>query len=70
MISIGHIAKTYGVLPSRVRDEATAFDIMITDVYSTWERIQFDKANGRESNFDNFKQEDLLDLLKRTQNGG
>ena len=70
MISIGHIAKTYGVLPSRVRDEATTFDIMITDVYSTWERIQMDKASGRGPSMDTFREEDLLTILKRTQNGG
>jgi hypothetical protein len=70
MISIGHIAKTYGMLPSQVRDHATTFDIMITDVYSTWERVQMDKASGKAPSMDNFKKEDLLEVLKRTQNGG
>jgi hypothetical protein len=40
MISIGHIAKTYGLLPSEVLARATTFDLMITDVYSTWENHQ------------------------------
>lgn len=40
MITVGHIAKTYGLLPSEVMARASTFDIMITDVYSTWERHQ------------------------------
>lgn len=40
MITIGHIAKTYGLLPSEVVSRATTFDIMITDVYTAWENYQ------------------------------
>ena len=70
MISIGHIAKTYGILPSRVRDEATTFDIMITDVYSTWERFQMDKAAGRGPDLKNFSQEQLIEIMRKNRNGG
>jgi hypothetical protein len=40
MITIGHLAKTYGVLPSEVAAKATTFDLMITDVYESWEHYQ------------------------------
>jgi hypothetical protein len=40
LITIGHIAKTYGVLPSQVAREATTYDLMITDVYQAWEQYQ------------------------------
>jgi hypothetical protein len=36
MITIGHLARTYGQLPSYVEAHATTYDIMIDDVYSTW----------------------------------
>ena len=40
MITIGHIAKTYGLLPSEVAAKATTYDLMITDVYQAWEQYQ------------------------------
>lgn len=60
MISIGHIAKTYGLLPSEVAARATTFDIMITDVYTTWENYQ---KNPEAIN--NYSQEQLLEIVKR-----
>jgi hypothetical protein len=36
MITVGHLARTYGQLPSHVVAHATTYDIMIDDVYSTW----------------------------------
>jgi hypothetical protein len=69
MISIGHIAKTYGVLPSEVRSRATSYDIMITDVYSTWERYQQDTAAGKTPDVE-YDQDQLKDILERTRHGG
>jgi hypothetical protein len=60
MISIGHIAKTYGLLPSEVVSRATTFDIMITDVYSTWENYQ-----SNPTAMSNFSQEQLAEIVKR-----
>jgi len=47
LVTIGAIAKEYGVLPHVVRDTATTYDIMIFDVANTWEKFQHDKANGK-----------------------
>ena len=47
MLNIGHIAKTYGVLPSHVLDNATTYDLMIADVMSTWEDHQYKKVSGK-----------------------
>lgn len=58
MISIGHIARTYGLLPSEVLARATTYDIMITDVYTTWENYQKDP-----NAMDNYDQEQLLELV-------
>ena len=60
MISIGHIAKTYGLLPSDVAARATTFDIMITDVYTTWENYQKDP-----NAISNYNQDQLVEMLKR-----
>lgn len=70
MISIGHIAKTYGVLPSYVRDHATTFDIMITDVYSTWESHQMNKSSGHAPNLNDYDTDQLKEILERGRNGG
>jgi hypothetical protein len=60
MISIGHIAKTYGLLPSEVAARATTFDIMITDVYTTWENYQKNPES-----INNYSQEQLMEIIKR-----
>jgi hypothetical protein len=70
MISIGHMARTYGLLPSQVLENATTFDIMITDVYATWEKHEADKAAGRAPSTSDFTQEQLMKAMEKTRNGG
>lgn len=70
MITIGHLAKSYGLLPSEVLARATTFDIMVNDVFMTWEHHEMDKAQGKPPTTDQFDQEDLLKALERTKNGG
>jgi hypothetical protein len=62
MITIGHLAKTYGVLPSEVAAKATTFDLMITDVYQAWEHYQ-----QNPNSIDNYSSEQLEDILKRSK---
>lgn len=59
MISIGFLAKTYRMLPSEVAAKATTFDIMIADVWATW---QEHKSNPTDTN--QYKTEDLENLIK------
>ena len=40
MINVGILAKTYHLLPSQVLANATTYDIMITDVLTTWENYK------------------------------
>jgi len=63
MISIGHIAKTYGLLPSEVLARATTFDLMITDVYSTWEHHQQNPKDLQD-----FDTNELVKIKERTRN--
>lgn len=64
MIAIGHIAKTYGLLPSEVAVRATTYDLMITDVYTTWQNYQ---QNPNEAS--NYKTDDLQSIMERAKGG-
>lgn len=70
MIAIGHLAKTYGMLPSEVMDRASTFDLMITDVYATWENHQLNKSSGRAPSTSDYKIEDLKAVMEKARNGG
>jgi hypothetical protein len=59
MIAIGNLANMYHVLPSEVVRRATTYDLMIADVWMTWQNYQVDKNKG-----DYYKTEDLEDMLK------
>ncbi len=62
MISIGSMAKMYGLLPSEVAQRATTFDLMVTDILATWEAYRADPQSP-----ENYKQEDLEDLIRSTR---
>lgn len=47
LITIGYMAKEYGVLPHVIRDTATTYDLMIYDVVQTWDKFQMAKASGK-----------------------
>jgi hypothetical protein len=70
MIAIGHLAKTYGMLPSQVAANATTFDLMITDVYATWENYQLDKSSGKAPKTSDYNIDDLKAIMEKTKNGG
>jgi hypothetical protein len=62
MISIGNLAKIYGLLPSEVALKATSFDLMVTDVMTTW-----DNFKNNPENENNYKTEDLEQLVRDTR---
>ena len=53
------------MLPSKVVAEATTFDIMVTDVYATWEAHKQDP-----NSIEHYNQEDLKKVVENTRNGG
>lgn len=63
MISVGHIAKTYGLLPSEVIARATTYDLMITDVYTTWEAHK-----NNPTSIEDYSQEQLQEIINRSKN--
>lgn len=46
MITVGALAKLYGQLPSSVQANATTYDIQVMDLMLSWERQQYNEANG------------------------
>lgn len=66
MINIGFVAKTYGLLPSEVVARATTFDLMITDVLSSWEKHQMDQSTNKVSP-ESFSQDQLQEILEKSR---
>ena len=46
MISVGRMAEKYGMLPHEVKERATTYDIMITDVLATYLAYEEQKQSG------------------------
>lgn len=63
MITIGNIAKQYGLLPSQVAEHATSYDIMIADVYTTWENHQRDPSASEQ--YDPQQLEELMATVRK-----
>lgn len=59
MINIGILAEKYHMLPSQVLNQATSYDLMITDVMTTWKNYR-----DNPQDMENYRTEDLQDLLK------
>ena len=60
------VAKTYGVLPSYVRDHATTYDIMVMDVYMAWEDYQRAQAEGS-TVVPNVEEDVLMDMMRNVR---
>ena len=68
MLNVGSIAKTYGMLPSQVLATANTYDLMITDVMSSWEEYQYDKAmNKNPEKYVN--EDDMMEMLRKARDG-
>jgi len=46
MITIGRMAERYGMLPHVVAENATTYDLMITDVLAAYDRYEHAKSKG------------------------
>jgi len=66
MIMIGRMAKEYGMLPSQVEQQATTYDIMISDVLATYENYQQQKASGKvDPSVYEFNQDELKKMMEK-----
>ena len=66
---IGRMAKDYGMLPSMVEQQATTFDIMVSDILATYDNYQQQKANGKiDPSIYGFSQNELKSMMEQTKN--
>lgn len=68
MIAIGRMAEKFGMLPHKVEQNATTYDLMIVDVLATYDKYQHDKQDGK-LDPTAYKTEDLQTLLEQTRGG-
>lgn len=67
---IGRMAKEYGMLPSMVAQNATTFDIMISDVLASYDNYNQQKTTGKiDPKVYGFSQDELQALLEKSKNG-
>lgn len=65
---IGRMAKEYGMLPSQIEQQATTYDIMITDVLATYENFQQQKASGKvDPSVYEFTQDELEKMMEKSR---
>lgn len=57
------------MLPSEVAEKATTFDLMVTDVYTTWERHESNKAQGKPTDLNTVDPEELKQMLEAAKDG-
>jgi hypothetical protein len=56
----------YGQLPSYVKQNATIFDILVTNTVLAWEKEQYDKASGNITT-PKLSQEEMQEMLNRAR---
>jgi len=68
MITIGTLAKSYGQLPHQVREHASIYDLMVTNVLVSWENKQIDQLSGN-NKVPDMSQEEMMAILKKAKQG-
>jgi hypothetical protein len=69
MISVGRMAEKYGLLPHEVKERATTYDIMITDVLATYEDYMSQKSSGKnvDPSMYNLTEKEMKDMLETSR---
>jgi len=66
LITIGAMAKYYGVLPSVIASQASTFDLMVYDVSLSWEQYQHDRASGNNP-IPELSQDELMKIFNESR---
>lgn len=67
MITIGKLAKQFGMLPSQVYIQANTYDLMINDVLATYENYQQMKSSGKiDHTIYKYTQEELINMMTKS----
>lgn len=61
------MAKTYGLLPSQVRDNATTYDIKVTEALVSWENRMQEEASTGKPAVPNLDQKQMLDMIAKVK---
>ena len=66
MITVGKLAKLYGMLPSEVALKATTYDLMITDILASYEQYEYNKAMGKPTEIgeDDYTEDELTKIME------
>ena len=59
LLSIDTMSQRYGLLPSRLLDQATTFDLYVCNSVMRYQQI---KENESQGNFDHYSEEELLKI--------
>jgi hypothetical protein len=59
---LDRLAERYGLLPSEVLSRATTLDITVMDISLSYEKLRYDKLNGKSPEI---PQEDLLEAFNK-----
>jgi hypothetical protein len=68
MITIGTLAKSYGKLPHQIREDASIYDLMVTNVLVSWENRKIDELTGNKKVPD-MSQDEMMAILKKAKEG-
>jgi hypothetical protein len=66
MITVGVMAKTYGLLPSQIQALGTTYDLEVFSVLTAWEQKQIDKAQGKVS-APSLSQDEMKSMIDRVK---
>jgi hypothetical protein len=68
MITIGTLAKSYGQLPHQIRENASIYDLMVTNVLVSWENRKIDELTGNKKVPD-MSQDEMMAILNKAKQG-
>ena len=57
----------YGLLPSQVRDEATTYDMRVTDAMISWENKQYEESKTGIPSTPSLSQEEMKAMLQKVK---
>lgn len=67
MISVGRMAKMYGLLPSQVKHFGTTYDIKVTEALMAWENKLYEESASGVPAAPNLSQEQMKAMIEKVR---
>lgn len=67
MISVGRMAKMYGLLPSQVKNFGTTYDIKVTEAMISWENKLYEESKTGVPAAPNLSQEQMKAMIEKVK---